>query len=299
MMMIKQTAGLVVAAALALAAGAVNAADAGSQSVPADCAAPPALTAIEPAETRVADRIDHREPVTIVAVGSSSTAGVGASGPGLSYPSRLEAALKERFPGIDFRVINRGKGGEDVTEELARLDRDAIAEHPQLVIWQLGTNAVLHRDDLSADRELIERGVAQLKGSGSDVVLMDLQYAPRVLARPAYEEMEQLIAAVAEHDRIGLFRRFEIMRYWQARQQENAQIVGPDGLHMTDRSYGCLADQLADALARNWRVQKQAAVSRRIAGLGELNPRRGSARRCCAIRQVGRRHGERCDETTR
>jgi len=42
-----------------------------------------------------------------------------ASAPGLSYPSRLEAALKDRFPGLDIRVINRGKGGEDVSEELA------------------------------------------------------------------------------------------------------------------------------------------------------------------------------------
>ena len=29
-------------------------------------------------------------------------------------------------------------------------------------------------------------------------------------------------------------------------------MIGPDGLHMTDASYGCLARQLAAALARNW-----------------------------------------------
>jgi lysophospholipase L1-like esterase len=206
--------------------------------------------------------------LTIVAVGSSSTSGVGASAPGFSYPSRLEAALKDRFPDSDVRVINRGKGGEDVSEELVRLDRDVIAEHPQLVIWQLGTNAVLRRDDLTADRELIERGVARLKKSGSDVVLMDLQYAPRVIARPAYAEMEQLIATVAARDRVGLFRRFEIMRHWQAAQQADVpQMIGPDGLHMTDQSYGCLADRLADALARNWRAQQHATLPGPVAGL--------------------------------
>jgi acyl-CoA thioesterase-1 len=261
--MMARPARLALVAALAVAAGAANAGDSAPQSARAGCAAPPALMVIAPAEARVAARIDHRERLTIVAVGSSSTSGVGASAPGLSYPSRLEAALKDRFPGIDVRVINRGKGGEDVSEELARLDRDVIAEHPELVIWQVGTNAVLRRDDLTADRELIERGVAQLKGSGSDVVLMDLQYAPRVLARPAYAEMERLIATIAERDRVGLFRRFDIMRDWQAAQQADApQMIGPDGLHMTDRSYGCLADQLAEGLARNWRAQQHAAPGR-------------------------------------
>jgi acyl-CoA thioesterase I len=264
-------AGLVLAAVLALAGGTANAADTELQSASASCAVPPGLMVIGPPEARVAARIDRRQPLTIVAVGSSSTQGAGASAPGLSYPSRLEAALKDRFPGIDIRVINRGKGGEDVAEELARLDRDVIAERPELVIWQVGTNAVLRRDDLTADRELIERGVVQLKESGSDVVLMDLQYAPRVLARPPYAEMEQIIATVAERTRIGLFRRFEIMRYWQAAEQGDVpKMVGPDGLHMTDRSYGCLADQLAEGLARNWRAQGRAAPpppAARVAGL--------------------------------
>jgi acyl-CoA thioesterase-1 len=268
--MMIRLAGLAFACALGLAAGPAIAADPEIQSAPASCAAPPALTVIGPAEARAAARIDHREKLTIVAMGSSSTLGVGASTPGLDYPSRLEAALKDRFPGIDIRVINRGRGGEDVPEELARLDRDVIAEHPELVIWQVGTNAVLRRDDLTADRELIERGVAQLKKSGSDVVLMDLQYAPRVLARPAYAEMEELIATVAERERVGLFRRFEMMRDWQAAQQANTpQMIGPDGLHMTDRSYGCLADLLAEGLARNWRAQQHAAPSGRVARLTE------------------------------
>ena len=84
-------------------------------------------------------------------------------------------------------------------------------------------------------------------------VMMDLQYAPRVLARPASAEMERLIAEIASHAHVGLFRRFEIMRDWDRTQQlAPAAMVGPDGLHMTDASYGCLANQLAGALSSNW-----------------------------------------------
>jgi acyl-CoA thioesterase-1 len=224
-----------------------------SASVTPSCAAPPVLSAIDAALDRTASRIEARRPVTIVAMGSSSTQGVGASSPAMSYPSRLEQELADRFPGVDIRVINHGVGGQDVGEELIRLDRDVIAEHPDLVIWQVGTNAVLRRDDVSADEQLIRRGVAVMKDHGIDVVLMDLQYAPRVLARRASADMERLIAEIALRTYVGLFHRFEIMKEWdRTRQLAPAAMIGPDGLHMTDASYGCLANQLAEALAWNW-----------------------------------------------
>ena len=271
------------AAALAVAGGAAGAAVLGDtlareiagEIAPGNCAVPSALMVIGPGEARIAARIGRGEPLTIVAVGSSSTLGTGASAPDLSYPSRLEAELKDRFPSIPIRVINRGRGGEDVAEELARLNQDVIALHPDLVIWQLGTNAVLRRDDLSADGELIERGVAQLKASGSEVVLMDMQYAPRVIARPAYAEMEQLIANTAKSAQVGLFRRFEIMQHWQAAPSADGApvaeaMIGRDGLHMTDRGYFCLAANLAEALAWNWWSQAGERPNARIAGVGGL-----------------------------
>jgi acyl-CoA thioesterase-1 len=217
------------------------------------CATPPVLSAIDATLDRTASRIEARRRLTIVAMGSSSTQGVGASSPAMSYPSRLEQELANRFPGVDIRVINHGVGGQDVGEELIRLDRDVIAEHPDLVIWQVGTNAVLRRDDVSADEQLIRRGVAVMKEHGIDVVLMDLQYAPRVLARRASADMERLIAEIALRTYVGLFHRFEIMKEWdRTRQLAPAAMIGPDGLHMTDASYGCLANQLAEALAWNW-----------------------------------------------
>jgi lysophospholipase L1-like esterase len=217
------------------------------------CGVPPALSDIGAALDRSAGRIDQGAPLTIVAVGSSSTQGVGASAPSMSYPSRLEAELSERFPANRIRVLNRGVGGQDVSEELGRFNRDVVEEHPDLVVWQVGTNAVLRRDNISVDEQLIGRGVSLLKESGSDIVLMDLQFARRVLARPAWREMEQLIAEIARANGVGLFRRFEIMQEWENTQQLGpAAMVGPDGLHMTDASYGCLAAELAEALAWNW-----------------------------------------------
>lgn len=253
------------APALALMFGAAAAllGDAGAEAASDGCPTPSALLAIRPALTHVAARLAGGEKLTIVAVGSSSTEGVGASAPAATYPSRLEAELRRRFPGIDIRVINRGKGGEDAPEELVRFEREVIAEDPDLVIWQIGTNAMLRRLDPATERDVLRRGIAQIKESASDVVLMDLQYAPIVVARPAYAAMQTLISEVAERNRVGLFRRFEIMRHWLAGEQPgNAPVIGPDGLHMTDRSYACLASGLAEAIARNWQEHRQAQTVR-------------------------------------
>ena len=240
---------------------------------PQFCAGPPASTALVPPLKRFDARIDEGGPLTIVAVGSSSTSGIGATSPDLTYPSQLEAELRQRFPKLDIHVVNSGEGGEDAPEELARLQRDVVDLHPDLAIWQVGTNAVLRRDDLATDGEWMREGVNLLKRNGIDVVLMDMQYAPRVLERRSFPVMQDLIAEVADEAHIGLFRRFALMRYWQHSHAPDAPaMVGDDGLHMTDAGYGCLAADLAAALEANWRAdvklaRRPHAAPNAIAGL--------------------------------
>jgi acyl-CoA thioesterase-1 len=241
-----------------------------------NCGAPLALSVIDAALDRSAARIDRTQPLTIVAMGSSSTKGAGASSPAMSYPSRLEAELRDRFPQVEIRVLNRGLGGEDVGQELARFGQDVFALEPDLVIWQVGTNAVLRRDEFADDQQSIRRGVVAIQERGIDLILMDLQYAPRVLARPAWSEMERIIKETARRTHVGLFRRFEIMQEWDHFQLAPMAMIGPDGLHMTDASYGCLARQLAAALARNWRSHGSRAA---VAGLASQENARPAAAR--------------------
>jgi len=224
------------------------------------CAPPPGGVPIIAPLGHVAARLNEGGPLTIVAVGSSSTQGIGASSPELNYPSRLAVELQQRLPRHEVSVINRGKGGEDAPEELARLGRDVVAAHPDLAIWQVGTNAVLRRDDPGIDGEWMREGVELMKRSGIDVVLMDMQYAPRVLERHSYPVVEELVADTAAAEHVGLFRRFELMRFWQSNHAADAPaMVGGDGLHMTDAGYGCLAADLAGALVANWRAETKLA----------------------------------------
>ena len=63
------------------------------------CIIPPEIARFERALPRTAQRIAARQPLKIVAIGSSSTYGEGASSPEWSYPNRLRLELTERFPG--------------------------------------------------------------------------------------------------------------------------------------------------------------------------------------------------------
>ena len=88
---------------------------------------------------RTARRLASSELIVIVALGSSSTAGAGASSDAASYPSRLAIELARRFPSQPIKVLNYGVNGELAVDMLARFDKSVAAEHPDLVLWQLGT----------------------------------------------------------------------------------------------------------------------------------------------------------------
>jgi acyl-CoA thioesterase-1 len=199
---------------------------------------------------RIARRLAAGKPLRIVAIGSSSTFGAGASSSAASYPSRLAEELTRRFPGNEITVLNRGVNGDELGGMLARLDSHVIAERPNLVLWQLGTNSLLRDRSVPAHAALLREGLARVKAAGAEVILIDPQYAPRVLAKPHVEDMLALIAAAAKSESVGHFHRFELMRHWyQDDHLSFATFVSADGLHMNDWSYACLAKGLALAIA--------------------------------------------------
>src|ERR1700736_2725876 len=138
------------------------------------------------------------KPIKIIALGSSSTYGAGASSSAAAYPNRLAEELARRFPRNQFTVLNRGVNGEEITDMLARLDTAVLADYPDLVLWQVGTNSVLRDRALPPHVRELHQGLGRLKASGADVVLIDPQYAPRVIAHPNYDAMVALIAASAK-----------------------------------------------------------------------------------------------------
>jgi lysophospholipase L1-like esterase len=201
----------------------------------------------------VAAKLVAGRPVVIVAFGSSSTWGTGSTAPEFTYPNRLAAQLRRQYPGADITVVNRGKGGEDAAEMMKRLQTEVIDMSPDLVIWQVGTNAVLRNLDPAETAKLVEEGIARIQTAGADLVLVDPQYSPAVNAKAENaSRMVQLLGKVAELRHVGFFPRFEVMRDWHEKQSMPFDsFVIADGLHMNDWGYACFAQLLGDDIIRS------------------------------------------------
>ena len=233
---------------------------------PVACTAPAEFSHLNLPLAHTARRIASGKPLTVVAVGSSSTAGAGASSPSASYPSRLAVELDKRFAPEGVTVFNRGVNGEETSDMMARFENGVIAEHPQLVLWQVGTNSVLRDHPLAPHATQLHEGIEELKASGADVVLMDLQYSPRVIAKTETLDMVDQIALTAKEENVDLFRRFAMMRAWYEEQHLPFDVfVSPDGLHMNDWGYACVAKVLAGGIAE--------AATRPIASAAAHAPR--------------------------
>ncbi|GAA0639360.1 SGNH/GDSL hydrolase family protein [Brevundimonas lenta] len=191
--------------------------------------------------------------LTILAMGSSSIEGVGASRRELSFVPLLEAGLERRLPGVEVTVINRGIGGETAKETADRLSGEIAANSPDLVIWQLGTNDVL-RDrpmaDVFAD---FRRGEAILDAAGVEVLLIDPQRVPEGTSNPSFRgrnpalgEMARLIDLEGGRKNYAVLRRFDAMEAWSGLDRGG---VGPDDLHLNDQGYACWAEVTAEGLA--------------------------------------------------
>ncbi|HEY6629902.1 MAG TPA: SGNH/GDSL hydrolase family protein [Rhizobiaceae bacterium] len=201
----------------------------------------------------VAGKLAAGKPVVIVAFGSSSTQGFGSTSPEFNYPNRLAAQLRRQYPTADITVVNRGKGGDDAPEMMKRLQTEVIDMHPDLVIWQVGTNAVLRNLDPAETARAVEDGIARIQAVGADIVLIDPQYSPAVNARAENAgKMVKLLGKVAELRHIGVFPRFAVMKDWHEKQAipiENFVIA--DGLHMSDWGYACFAQLLGDDIIKS------------------------------------------------
>lgn len=214
------------------------------------CVAPAELTRLDHPLLRTSQRLAAGLAITIVAVGSSSTAGSGASSAAKSYPSRLEAEFKAMYPRAQVRVVNRGVGGETMRDMLARFDDEVFSERPDLVIWQVGSNSLLRGQPVGPSIELLMDGLNRIRSAGVDPILMNPQYAPKVIAKPDADRMVDLIDATARQTRAGLFQRFAVMRYWRLTEDMPfSAFLSPDELHMNDWSYGCIGKLLAHAIA--------------------------------------------------
>jgi acyl-CoA thioesterase-1 len=206
---------------------------------------------------RLASLIAKGNAIRIVAFGSSSTEGSGASSPATTYPAQLQRDLEARLSltGAEHSavtVLNRGKGGDDSEAMARRLEQDVLADKPDLVIWQTGSNDPMSGVSVERFSELTRAGILAMRATGADVVLMDQQWCRKLQATDGAERYGTALHAIASELNVPVIRRNALMRAWAAQGVLSAsQMIGPDGLHMTDAGYDRLARAATAQLLAN------------------------------------------------
>ncbi len=187
-----------------------------------------------------ADRV-----LDILAIGSSSTAGVGASSPSHAYPALLADELS-REDGIPAEVRNAGVGGELAAGAVQRLKAALKSGWPELVIWQVGTNDALAGVDEALFRATVESGIAAVRAAGVPVLLIDPQFAAKISDVARYERFVAIVDEIGQKQRVPVVSRYAMMK--QRGAKKAMALLSGDGLHMNDLGYRCLAHAVAEQI---------------------------------------------------
>ncbi|HEX2725602.1 MAG TPA: GDSL-type esterase/lipase family protein [Beijerinckiaceae bacterium] len=186
----------------------------------------------------------------VLAIGSSSTAGIGATSPYNTYPAQLEAILERLLKNVDLEMFNRGVSGEIATATAERLKQEVERLGPHLVLWQVGTNDALRGVPVEAIEATIRDTVQWVKEHNADIVLVGLQYTPRFARDEHYTRVRNALSRVAASENVLLVRRFDAMAFI-ARTQANIDYLSGDQFHLNDVGYHCMAEHIAQALVTN------------------------------------------------
>jgi acyl-CoA thioesterase I len=195
---------------------------------------------------RVKAKLQTGQMLTIVALGSSSTTGFGTFRSDAAFPDVMKQELLRLRPSARIELINSGRIMENIPDNIARLDYDVLRHKPDLVLWQLGSNDAVWRGIPGNAKEMVSNAVKRLKALHTDIVLVDLQYAPLVLVTTRHIQMEKIITEVAREQNIGQFPRFLLMK--RAIEAGVKGLVGWDGLHNSAEGHKCIGIALAQMI---------------------------------------------------
>ena len=207
------------------------------------CPVPASLLATESSLPKVAEAVNSGRPLDILVIGSRSSS-IGGSQED-AYPSRLQAALKDKLPTATINVSVELQSKQTAEETAAGFVKLMEAKKPTLVVWQTGTVDAMRSLDPDDFHAAVDRGVTALQNAGADVILMNLQYSPRtetMISGSPY--MDNMRAAAQQHD-IPLFDRFSIMRQWNEQGDFDlfSAVHGPE---LARRVHDCIGRALSN-----------------------------------------------------
>lgn len=213
--------------------------------MPPNCQVPPAVLGESLTLTRSAAVAARTRRLKIVAIGSSTTAGAGATDRAHAWPARLERELKRRLPNADITVVNLAEPRQTTQAMVARFPA-VLEQRPDIVVWELGTAEAVRHLDVEDFFRAVQNGIETLTVRGVDVVLVDPQYAREMARVITFEPYIGAIQRAAQMRDVGVFHRYAVMRHWVDSGQFRFESLRPaDFAQVANAAYDCIGRLLA------------------------------------------------------
>lgn len=207
-----------------------------------------ALLRVSPAEAATApaaESIAKGAPLVLV-FGDSLSAGYGIDA-AKGWVALMAARLDARRP--PARVANASVSGETTSGGRARLQKQLEAQHPDVLVIELGANDALRGLDLSQARENLMRMAKAGKDAGARVVLVGMRIPPNFGQKYA-RDFEAMYSEVASEQKACLV---PFLLEGVADAPDARELFQSDGLHplakahprMLENAWPCVDKALA------------------------------------------------------
>ncbi|KAB2919541.1 MAG: SGNH/GDSL hydrolase family protein [Hyphomicrobiaceae bacterium] len=193
-----------------------------------------------------AQALQQRKKLKILAIGASSASVVGPLREGSS--PLLEQILEHTIKGLDVEIIDRGFSGELAAAAATRLKIEVALNHPDIVLWQVGTNDALAQVPVEQFQEAVGDMVRWLKEHNIDVILVGLHYMKRLVRDPHYQAIRTSLRSIAAKENVPRITRYEAMEIISRAMREPGRPV-PSEFGLTEAGYNCMAQYVARAIA--------------------------------------------------
>ncbi len=177
---------------------------------------------------------------------------------GIGYVKILADKLRPIYPDMDIELINKGVSGDEVSDLLARVDTDVIAQKPDAVVMMIGINNTIHKfkngkelDLVQFEKDLTEL-LTRLKNAGIVVIFLE----PFLLPAPDKLRMRKLFNKELEIiNKVTLKLCDEVVAYDEMfvglAQSIPYTEYSLDGVHPTHRGSRLIADTAIKAIRKH------------------------------------------------
>ena len=163
--------------------------------------------------------LQQRKKIKILAIGASSTAVLGWRRDG--NPPLLEQILERTIKGVDVEIINRGFSGELAEAAGERIEIEVALNHPDIVLWQVGTNDAFAQVPVESFQLSVSNTVRWLKAHNVDVILVGLHYMKQLANNPHYQAIRASLNGIAAAENVLRIRRYEAMEILSRTMRES------------------------------------------------------------------------------